>query len=1010
MDFLAQITAQLQANSARQELNDLCKDRNVNVKLKVDDSELQNALTGMFNARTTAKAGTTIGNQIGQNIGKGINKGIDNSTNKNNNTLKQQKKYYKNLEKDYKKLYSLQSKLMSAGTNEESEIRKQIKSTKSRISYNEKQLDKKGLRSNELERKKNDVVVEAKRKYDIASERAMDKQIERNAKIRLAHEASIQKQEEKQLQQSINAINKTNKEREQAYVKEQNQRKAHADYLIKEAFSTYDDIAKAESNALIANASGSAELEQYYKNKVSEHRLYIAQLKTELRSYNDIYDDDNVNNILGNKEKESNSIVEKTVAQLLDKNEKEVTKAKNAIDKKLSSYTSDFTDGTLSSSLKQMNNAFNDIKRFEFDDNGNQVQSIANANEALDEFRRSYIDLQNHFNGSKILDNTTLLSTFERMEQLSARFKNAMSEVKIDVQPYLQIEQALEKVAVARERLDSITNVVSISGGDEYQSKYGDTKVYQQLIVYLKQAEQAQAELNAEQAKSNPNLDIIKTKLKEVTQATTKAENQMKRLEQPISEIDKSTASNKTLAWLADNTKAAKKFGNQLRELSDLQLEASTWGELDNLNKKFKDITTQARQLGLTGKTLFGNIRESFTNIATFTGVYGFLQNVVEEIPRQALSSVIEVDDAITNLRMATSATNEEAKDLMKTYSDMGKELKTLGTDVAASATEWLKQGKSIEEASILAKDSIVLSKIGDMSSEEATKTITAAMKSYNLSSSEVMNFVDQISNIDMASATDVGGLSDAFNEVAANARIAGVETEKLLSYAAVIGETSQEGMSGVGTALNAIFSRMGNIKLSRLKDYDTGEDLSNVETVLRKNGIALRDAQGQFRDFDNVLAETAHEWDTYSSVTQRAIANAFAGTHHANDFYILMEQFAQAEEYMTIATSNYGSSMEKFSAHQDSATGKIEGFKNAFQSLSTTFIDSDIFKGVVDSGTELLNILEKIIDIGGGIPLTLGAIGGISLFKNLDWVYYKNWSLHTKGYNENGIINNCVS
>ena len=71
----------------------------------------------------------------------------------------------------------------------------------------------------------------------------------------------------------------------------------------------------------------------------------------------------------------------------------------------------------------------------------------------------------------------------------------------------------------------------------------------------------------------------------------------------------------------------------------------------------------------------------------------------------------------------------------------------------------------------------------------------------------------------------------------------------------------------------------MGNIKLSRLKDYENdGEDLSNVETVLKKNGIALRDATGQFKEFDDVLDETASKWKNFDSVTQRAVANAFAG------------------------------------------------------------------------------------------------------------------------------------
>lgn len=53
------------------------------------------------------------------------------------------------------------------------------------------------------------------------------------------------------------------------------------------------------------------------------------------------------------------------------------------------------------------------------------------------------------------------------------------------------------------------------------------------------------------------------------------------------------------------------------------------------------------------------------------------------------------------------------------------------------------------------------------------------------------------------------------------------VSMDKLLSYLAVVGETTQEGMSSVGIGFNAIFSRMGNIKLARLKDYqNNGEDL----------------------------------------------------------------------------------------------------------------------------------------------------------------------------------------
>lgn len=64
----------------------------------------------------------------------------------------------------------------------------------------------------------------------------------------------------------------------------------------------------------------------------------------------------------------------------------------------------------------------------------------------------------------------------------------------------------------------------------------------------------------------------------------------------------------------------------------------------------------------------------------------------------------------------------------------------------------------------------------------------------------------------------------------------------------------------------------------------------------------------------------------------------------------------------------------------------KLEGFQNAFQSLSTAVFDSDIFKGLIDGGTAFLNVLTQILSVGNGLPAIFAAIGGTAFFKNLDW------------------------
>lgn len=601
----------------------------------------------------------------------------------------------------------------------------------------------------------------------------------------------------------------------------------------------------------------------------------------------------------------------------------------------------------------------------------------------LDDFTKSQVDMMNRVkkNTQKIskdvestLNNATSKEAERAATQIAKRYETQMNNAE------KQISAMNKKFQDNQNRLSKLQ---SDTGTDKYKDTYKNTSGYQVIEENLKRIKTLQDQINSESTKTNPNTDKINADLKEMTSLLSKSENAFNNLTKPIGALDASIASNKTLSWLKENSKAVKELGSAFEELAQRQLKATTAGELENYNKEFTDLVNNAKSKGLTGKSWFDEGKRALTQIAQFTGMYGILQNVMQDLPRELVKNVADVDDAMTNLRMATSVSNTEAQNLMKTYSEMGRELKVLGTDVATSSTEWLKQGKSIQEADALTRNSIILSKIGDLSSEEATKTITAAMKSYDLNINEVMGFVDQISAIDMASATDVGGLSQAFNEVAANAKQAGIETKQLLSYAAVIGETTQEGMSSVGTSLNAIISRMGNIKLSRLKDFETGEDLSNVETVLKKVGISLRDSSGQFREFDDVLDDTASKWENFDSVTQRAVANAFAGTHHANNFMILMQQYDQAREYMQIADQSSGESIQKFTAYQESLAGAVEGFKNSVQGLSTSVVSGDFLTGIVDTGTGALDVITKLTDQFGTLGMIASGIGIFQGFTN---------------------------
>ena len=307
----------------------------------------------------------------------------------------------------------------------------------------------------------------------------------------------------------------------------------------------------------------------------------------------------------------------------------------------------------------------------------------------------------------------------------------------------------------------------------------------------------------------------------------------------------------------------------------------------------------------------------------------------------------------------------------------------------------------------------MVLSKVANIDSASSTQFLTSAMKGYSVAAKDALGIVDMLTSVDLVSASDAGGLAQGMSEVANSANLAGIKMSKLIGYLAAIKETTQAPDSEVGHALSSMIARMSNIKLSRLKDYQNGdEDLSNTETVLRGLGIKLRDSQHEFRNFGDVLDDVAAKWSSYSSVNQRAIAIAFASKTNMEKFLTLMNSYSKATEYATVAENSHGTSMQKMATYEKSVEASQKRLIATTEDLASTFIGSDLVKFGYDSSTGILGFLNETAKLLGSFP-TLAAIAGAALsFKNLGPVRTTNegkmspfWSVNKENrLNQNNI------
>lgn len=324
------------------------------------------------------------------------------------------------------------------------------------------------------------------------------------------------------------------------------------------------------------------------------------------------------------------------------------------------------------------------------------------------------------------------------------------------------------------------------------------------------------------------------------------------------------------------NPKALTQYAGQINNIKTL-LGSRVAANSQKAAAAMKTFKAEMISAGYEGSNafalLFTKMKTYFTYFVSSSIIMGIFSSVTKVI-----SNVKSLDEAMTDLRIVTGNTREETDALLKSYNALAQKLGTTTIQVASGATDWLRQGYSGADAEELLTQSMTLSIVGDMESADATDALTAAVKGYGLAVEDASSVVDKFMTVDMAAATSSEDLALALAKTAANAKISGLSLDEVIGQLAVVNETMKEAGESTGTFYNTMLSRMGAIKSGRLIDPESEESLSDVETTLNRLGIALRDEQGNFRNFGDVLNEVGQEWDNYSEVNKRAIAQSFAG------------------------------------------------------------------------------------------------------------------------------------
>ena len=228
--------------------------------------------------------------------------------------------------------------------------------------------------------------------------------------------------------------------------------------------------------------------------------------------------------------------------------------------------------------------------------------------------------------------------------------------------------------------------------------------------------------------------------------------------------------------YLQQNTKAAAKYGDEIRNLqsalsgvannNDYRVLTSQW---DVLKKKIRETGDEGKTFGQTFKDAFASISQYLSAAALF--------NYAQQAFRSMFEQVKAIDTAMTELKKVTDETDAFYNRFLKNAASRAKEIGTTIDGLVTSTADFARLGYGFEDAQGLAEVANIYTVVGDEISgvEDATQSLISTMAAFkdemgSLSDADfALSIVDKFNEVSNNFSISSGGIGEALTRSASS-------------------------------------------------------------------------------------------------------------------------------------------------------------------------------------------------------------------------------------------------
>ena len=336
---------------------------------------------------------------------------------------------------------------------------------------------------------------------------------------------------------------------------------------------------------------------------------------------------------------------------------------------------------------------------------------------------------------------------------------------------------------------------------------------------------------------------------------------------------------------------------------------------------------------------------------------------------KDAASAVVEIGSAFETSMSKVSALSGATGDDLAALEAKARELgstTTFSASQAADALGYMALAGWDTQAMLAGVGPVLsLAQAGELDLAAASDLVTDYLSAFNMTAEDTGRMVDVLAYAQANANTTVDGLGQAFKNCAANCNAAGMDVE---TTSAAIAMMANQGLKGseAGTALNAVMR-------------DMTQRMEDGSIKIGDATVAVMDAQGNYRDFADILADVEAATDGLGDAEKAAALQSTFTADSIKGLNLMLN--AGAGELSSFRDDLYGcagAAEDAATAMTDNLQGDLAGMGSAFEELALKIYDGvqeplrDAVQFVTGSVVPALTFLVEHVDY---VAVALGGV-----------------------------------